>query len=345
MKTGMIALAIAFALATHAAATAVPTAEVPSKTDPVPTPPTGQLQGGDTIETAVVIPELPYYTTGTTAGYVNDYDEACPYTGSTSPDVVYSWAASFTGYVEIFTCESGYDTKLYVYENEYTPGSPLACNDDSDNCPGPVYRSWIEVMPVVAGSVYYIVVDGYGGDFGDYLFTMQEVIGPIPCTVDCPPGAFDEGEPDCYDGYEDETNCGCSNLTWSYPGLNTFICGTSGNYNDNTYRDMDWYEVTLTEPKTVNWCICAGYPAALWILDGREGCAGMYTMAFETAPPNTWICATLDLEPGTYWFITSTDGWLGIPCGSEYVAGLFEEGYSPVENWSWGMIKAQYRGR
>jgi hypothetical protein len=343
MKT--VAIVLAFLLVTVAspAPAATPSPTAPVKHAPGITPPEGTLQGGDTIETAVVIPELPYYTTGTTAGYNHDYDEACPYTGSTSPDVVYAWTATFTGYVEIFTCESAYDTKLFVYEDEYTPGSPLACNDDSDDCPGPIYRSWITLMPVVAGHVYYVVVDGYGGDFGDYLLTMQEVIGPIPCTVDCPAGAFDEEEPDCYDGYEDETNGGCSMLAWSYPELNSFICGTSGNYNDNTYRDMDWFEVTLEEATTVNWCICAGYPAALWILDGREGCAGMYTMAFETAPPNTWICAALDLEPGRYWFITSTDGWLGIPCGSEYVAALFEEGYAPVEESSWGMIKATYR--
>ena len=88
--------------------------------------------------------------------------------------------------------------------------------------------------------------------------------------VICPPGAFDEEEPDCYDGYEDETNGGCSVLAWSYPGLNTFICGTTGNYNDNSWRDMDWFEVTLAEPKVINWCICAEFAAGLWVVDGRE---------------------------------------------------------------------------
>jgi hypothetical protein len=343
MKVMAVAVALTVAFAAEAAAVAVPTAEIPKKPDPGVTPPAGQLQGGDTIETAVVIPELPYYTTGTTAGYNHDYDESCPYTGSTSPDVVYQLTMYYTAYVDIWTCESGYDTKIFVYENEYTPGFPLACNDDSPDCPGPVYRSWIPTIELTEGNTYYIVIDGYGGDFGDYLLTVEEVVLHDLCDVICPPGAFDEEEPDCYDGYEDETNGGCSVLAWSYPELNTFICGTTGNYNDNTWRDMDWYEVTLDEPKTVNWCICAGYPAALWIVDGREGCAGMYVMAYESGTPDVWSCETLDLEPGTYWFITSTDGWLGVPCGSEYVASLFEEGYSPVERASWGTIKTKYR--
>jgi len=342
MKIQAIVLAVVLVFAAQAAV-AVPTAEIPKKPDSGIVPPAGQFQGGDTIETAVVIPELPYYTTGTTAGYTDDYDEACPYTGSTSPDVVYQWTPYYTAYVDIWTCESSYDTKIFIYENEYTPGFPYACNDDSENCPGPPYRSWIPTIALTEGNTYYIVIDGYGGDYGDYLLTMEEVSIHELCDVICPPGAFDEEEPDCYDGYEDETNGGCSVLAWSYPGMNTFICGTSGNYNDNTFRDVDWFEVTLTETKTIDWCVCAGFEARLWIVDGRAGCEGAYIMTEVAAPTEILTCATLELEPGVYWFIVTTDGWIGIPCGSEYVASLFEEGYSPVESASWGVIKATYR--
>jgi hypothetical protein len=339
----MVALAAACVFVAAAAAAEVPSAELPTKSHHGIHAPPGQLQGGDTIETAVVIPELPYYTTGTTAGYSNDYDEVCPYTGSTSPDVVYQYTPYYTALVDVWTCESGYDTKIYIYENECTPGSPYACNDDSPDCPGPVYRSWIQTVALFEGNTYYIVIDGYGGDFGDYQLTLEEIGIHEICDVICPPGAFDEEEPDCYDGYLDETNSGCSELVWSYPGMNTYICGTTGNYGDNSYRDMDWYEVTLAETKVINWCICAAYPARLWILDGRPGCAGTYTMSTVAGTPDFWSCTTLELDPGTYWFITSTDGWIGVPCGTEYVASLFEEGYAPVESASWGTIKTRYR--
>jgi len=191
MRFATLALVLLFAVALVATASQSFDNVVPDKHDPGITPPPGKFQGGDTIESCTMIGGLPYNTTGTTAGYVDNYDEVCPYSGSTSPDVVYCWTADFSGAVDIHTCESGYDTKIYVYENVYTPNAPYACNDDNANCPGPVYRSWIEGMVVTAGNIYYVVVDGYGGDFGSYFFNMYEVEGPVVCDpYACPPGAF-----------------------------------------------------------------------------------------------------------------------------------------------------------
>jgi hypothetical protein len=344
MKVFGIALALLLGAVMAAADPASISPTAPVKPDPGIVPPEGSFQGGDTIDTAVVITDIPYSTTGTTAGYTNDYDEVCPYTGSIAPDVVYAWNAPFSGYVEIFTCESAYDTKLYVYENEWTPGAPLACNDDNGDCPGPAYRSWITQMPVAAGNTYYVVVDGYGSDFGDYLFTMQEVEGPQPCTVDCPPDAFDENEPDCYDGYVDETNSGCSwPYVFQYPGLNTYICGASGNHSDNTVRDMDWFEIVLEETKTIEYCVCADFPPRIWIMAAPNDCVDYYTYATEAGETGFRLCMEHELAPGTWYFIVSTDGWINVPCGSEYVASIFEEGYSPIEHVSWGVVKALYR--
>jgi hypothetical protein len=345
MKPMAVALALWLGILVAATASTLPSPTAPIKHGSGTVPPEGTLQGGDTIETAVVIPNVPYSATGTTAGYNHDYDEACPYTGSTSPDVVYSWTASATGFVEILTCESAYDTKIYVYENEYTPGSPLACNDDNDNCPGPEYRSWIEVMPVTTGNTYYIVIDGHGGDFGDYLLTIEWVEGPVECEVVCPAGAFDENEPDCYDGYVDETNSGCSwPYVFQYPGVNTYICGASGNHSDNTVRDMDWFEIVLDEPTVIEYCVCADFPPRLWIIAAPDDCFDYYTFATDAGMPNYWLCMEHELAAGVWYFIVSTDGWLGIPCGSEYVASIFEEGVSPVRELSWGTIKGMYRG-
>jgi len=124
----------------------------------VPTP-DNVRQGGDNIGSATGIPSLPFSDNGTTTGYIDDYDEVCPYDGTGSPDVVYSYTASSNGYLTIDLCNSGYDTKTYVYENTYTPGAPYACNDDA--CGDDGYKSQIVDMPVTGGNVYYIVVDGY----------------------------------------------------------------------------------------------------------------------------------------------------------------------------------------
>jgi hypothetical protein len=106
---------------------------------------------------------------------------------------------------------------------------------------------------------------------------------------------------------------------------------------------MDWFEITVDEAKVIEWCVCAEFPVRLWIVDGNYGCTELITLVTDAGQSEWLLCITYELDPGTYWFVVSTDGWLGIECGSEYVASLFEEGYSPVQNVSWGTIKARYR--
>ncbi len=67
-----------------------PASEVPTKGDAHVDPQEGDnpRQGGDTIADATPIDGVPFSDSGTTAGYNNDYDEECPYGGSTAPDAV-----------------------------------------------------------------------------------------------------------------------------------------------------------------------------------------------------------------------------------------------------------------
>ena len=136
-------------------------------------------QGGDTIELATVIPALDYHAEGTTSGYMNDYDEMCPWS-SASSDVVYAFTPEEDVRVRISLCDgSAYDTKLYVYENGYTPGAPFACNDDL--CSGGL--SELSELNLVGGNTYYIVIDGYGGEDGVYVLDAWDI------TQECPNGS------------------------------------------------------------------------------------------------------------------------------------------------------------
>ena len=146
-------------------------------------------QGGEDMATAVAIDAFPYNNTGTTAGYTDDYDEACPYDGSTSPDVVYSFTPTTSIIVDVSLCGegTGYDTKVYVYENEAGAlaatidlGEASACNDDE--CENST-TSWLSFLPGVLlneGNTYYFVVDGYGGADGAYEIEIMEVDAPEP---------------------------------------------------------------------------------------------------------------------------------------------------------------------
>ncbi len=141
--------------------------------------------GGETCETAVVITGLPFTDTGDTTAFVDDYDEECPYPGSTASDVVYSYSPAVTMNVEITLCTgiSDYDTKLYIYE-DVCPDNLFACNDD--DCAGPAYpdafQSRLYDIVLDAGSTYYIVVDGYSGGNGNYeiLITALGIPTPTP---------------------------------------------------------------------------------------------------------------------------------------------------------------------
>ena len=124
---------------------------------------------GDLIENPFVVTGIPFEVTGTTDGFNDDYDEECPYTGSTSNDVVYMFSTS-GGTYDFSLCESGYDTKIYIYDvNQVT----IDCNDDACNSSdGSPYRSLLENVTLEPG-LYYVVVDGYGGQNGDYELVID----------------------------------------------------------------------------------------------------------------------------------------------------------------------------
>jgi hypothetical protein len=129
---------------------------------------------GDRIDNALPIYLTPFQTSGSTVGYTNDYDEVCPYTGSTSPDIVYAFTPYWEEWLDITLCYgSTYDTKLYIYRDEWTPGAPYACNDDA--CPN--YESELDMVHMEVGHTYYIVIDGYGGAAGEYVIYIQP---PVP---------------------------------------------------------------------------------------------------------------------------------------------------------------------
>ncbi len=147
------------------------------------------LQGGDDCASATVIPGIPFADDGTTTGYTDDFDEVCDYTGSLSPDVVYSYVPTADIVVNITLCvgQTNYDTKLYVYENTCASGTALYCNDDDCTAPGGQnFVSALYCVTLYAGNTYYIVVDGYGSNFGDYSIEITECgeQGEIECPVE-----------------------------------------------------------------------------------------------------------------------------------------------------------------
>jgi hypothetical protein len=304
--------------------------------------------GGETIETATVIPGLPFSDTDTTCGYIDDYDEICPYGGSAAPDVVYAYTPVVEEWLDIDLCSSSYDTKVYVYENSHTPGNPVACVDDAFDC-GPLgFQSRISGLGVTPPNTYYIVIDGFGEECGDYGLIVNSW---APCA-ECPPQAIVETEPECIDPTNDVWNGGCNSDPPVFhpvgPSAGTIqICGTSGTYNvsGSGQRDSDWYEIVLEQEAEIVFECVAMFDVLIGILDGRDGCPVLTFYAYDTAPICTVAGLVETLPAGTWWLWVGPANFEGVACGARYYVSL--DGYSGTmiaqEGITWGTIKALYR--
>lgn len=304
-------------------------------------PPDEVRQGGDTVATAVPI-TYPGSYTGTTAGYVDDYDEACPYAG-TAPDVVYAITPATDVTLSFDLCFSSYDTKIFIYREDMTL---VACNDDFYFSP-PCYEfsSKLEFVALLGGATYFVVIDGYGSYSGSY---QLDVVEYVPCELTCPVGAQLENEPALVDGYVDSYNSGCGNLGVPVfqPITALVFCGTAGWYLGDggaEYRDTDWFQVTIPSTGTLE----------------VVGDAEYATYMFELAPPD---CDTVDVaqmatigpcqentlsvtgEPGSLvWLWVGSTTFSGPVNEYVYVLSLNLDGPVATETETWSGVKALFR--
>jgi hypothetical protein len=322
---------------------------VPS--NPSSRPPGPGIQvGGEDFANAVVIPSLPYSDGGSTCGYRDDYFPTCAFGGnSAASDVVYKYTPAVDGCIDVGLCGSGYDTVLHVYAGNSS--NMVGCNDDA--C-GDFFglNSLVEGISVTAGVDYYIVVDGWSTNCGDYTLLVTEC--PPPCDPACPPGAVQEGEVVCQDGYDDQYNGGCNSIPPVFTDLDcndtgVTVCGTYGTFIGPTgvdTRDTDWYRIVLTSPTVLNYCACGSVGTQIAILHDNACVQPLEIVCgSEFGAPNEQVCCQIALGPGTYWLFVAPDDFFGYACGSTYT--LHISGYTcppvAVQQTSWTNMKAIYR--
>lgn len=307
-------------------------------------------QGGENIGSAVNIPALPYSDAGNTCSNINDYDEACPFTGSTAPDVVYSFTPTADLEMDISLCDSGYDTKVFVYAN--AAGNLVACNDDA--CGSDGFRSELLCVPMTVGNTYYIVVDGYFGACGDYSLSVSEC---TPCIVECPPGGLQEGEVDCFDDYKDAYNGGCNATPNVFtpipcnPSGSVTMCGSYGGFFHSpsgfNYRDTDWYELEADYSPGSTVTGVGEYESLFGYINASLGCGAPSFQDFLVVggcDPASFVM------PGNpVWIFAATSGFGGLdfPCPGYYTITVDNYTCGPVsvEDASWGEIKNKYSQR
>jgi hypothetical protein len=311
----------------------------PAVTRQAPPPDPAVLrQGGDTIADAVTIP-VPYDGTGTTIGYTDDYDEVCPYDGSTSPDVVYRfewWMGGGNGlYIDMYG--SGYDTKIYLYDEEL---NLVDCNDDW-------YPDYTSLITLIDAGVYYLVIDGYGGDAGEYHLQLHEFYWD---AVECPGGDVQlEGEPPLAVDYVDAFNGGCNSPDQGSPFqfiTDDVFCGVSGWYpfEGATNRDTDWFLLTLPASGTLEITGDGAFETYLFEL-GPQDCGEVGVLqSLEVGPLQEGTMFVTGEPGGTVWF------WVGptvfTPPGGydvyEYEYVLWIPDVVATEQRSWSRVKALF---
>jgi len=132
----------------------------------------------------------------------------------------------------------------------------------------------------------------------------------------------------------DDFNGGCNSdpPIFSPISCGQTICGESGTFfvedpNDPGWffptRDMDWYELTVTDPAQFTMTVEAEFPVRGWIVKSDNGaCDGTTVVTNAAQPCTTLTLETLCLEAETYWFIVAPNQFTGVPCGADYVFTL-----------------------
>ncbi len=317
--------------------------------------PRGLLEGGETFASAQHI-FMPFSGGGNTCDNANDYDAACPHTGSTAPDVVYSFEPERRGLLYVDLCGSSYDTKLMLY-NQYT--ELIACNDDyyaDDECG--MYVSCLKEILVQPGQRYFLVVDGYGLSCGDYLIQMDlHCVEPACADASCPDNGLLEGEGQPGPDYVDHFNGGCDadepifQELFQLPGYDFLnFCGYTGWYlrEGNYFGDSDWLKVVATGNVVTLEAQSSHHLPIRCDVIRQQACEYSDVQEFEAG-----ICKSgllqIPTEAGEaiYFRVRPLTAEPG-PCAAMYdlyhlkISGIFGTVVS-TENLSWDSIKSFYR--
>lgn len=147
-----------------------------------------------------------------------------------------------------------------------------------------------------------------------------------PCDLTPPPGAIIEGEPDCYDDFEDIFNGGCHNNTWDTIPSSCVFFGGGGTYLYQSLQDhdTDWLAFELEDSSQVILQGTAEYDLSLMIIrQGRDiPCNGFEVLSFAEAYACTSASINRDLPAGRYWVWTAPADFAGVECGSDYMLTL-----------------------
>ncbi len=125
---------------------------------------------GDSIQNPIMIPALPYSDAGNTAECYTDQ------IGNGSADVFYQFTTAMcTDSVTVSLCGSSYDTYIRILD---ASGTEIDFNDDFCSV-----QSELVLTGLMGSSVYYVVVEGFSTNNGDYTLNITETSYMLSATA------------------------------------------------------------------------------------------------------------------------------------------------------------------
>jgi thiol-disulfide isomerase/thioredoxin len=138
----------------------------------------GQAQPvNDLFANRIVISGTNNRVAGSNVGATREAGEPDHAGDSGGASVWWSWLAPSVGTVTISTAGSSFDTVLGVYLGTSVSALTEVASNDDEDYDADILTSKVVIFDVVAGQTYQIAVDGYGGDSGTIVLTVQ--LGPL----------------------------------------------------------------------------------------------------------------------------------------------------------------------
>ncbi|MCC6476842.1 VWA domain-containing protein [bacterium] len=145
---------------------------------------------GENCGSVIEIGSLPFADSSSTVGLADDFNSL----GNTSPDVIYSFVAQYSGMHLLSLRDAEFNTILELRKDGACPGTTqVAVNDDGTTLDSSNTLSQQSelIVRLEAGTTYFAIVDGAGAaSAGSYTFEIEppdSSILPSPIALCCTP--------------------------------------------------------------------------------------------------------------------------------------------------------------
>ncbi len=284
-------------------------------------------QPNDTCEDAIEVFDGSFIE-GTTVGSANDYDsEACTCCGATGADVVYFVQLAAHEQVTA-TLDGDFDTVLYIATDCGDIWNSCCAGDD-------IWGSGESVTCCSdEGGTYYIIVDGYDGQEGD--FALDVAVSACE-SADCnfpPHDICDDAVLFCGD-----VSIYCLDNTTGM--TNDYDPGYGGCTGYTAAGPDVVYRIVLLPGGTIDASMDGAFDASLYMVTDCADPAGSCVVGSDSSYGDEAI-SFLSPDGGIYYLIA--DGYGSYSYGEFLLTiNIMGGGPSAVQPTSWSGVKAMYR--